>query len=140
MCSSERSYHHYHGEVENAAFKALQAKAATQPAAGELLVTLIRAHQSLCTVRGALAALAAIKHPKTYDLAAQLLPQDRNFFLMDVPNALAMLGDPRAAPLLLKVSGLSNSATKEATTASGGGDSDSDDDLDFGELVCTLSV
>jgi hypothetical protein len=61
----------------------------------DILYTVIRHHQSTCTIKGAVAILARIKEPRIYDMLIRLLPQDISYFPMGIPKALGEFGDER---------------------------------------------
>lgn len=74
-------YHHYHGTIENQSFEELEKRG--KNAQGEekdfianLLMSLIKKHQSICTIKGAASALAGMKYDQTFETLANLLPQD----------------------------------------------------------------
>lgn len=94
-------HHGDHGETEERAFAAL----AGHPDAGApLLMSLLTAGRSTCTMRQAAHALAGLKTAGVFEALAELLPRDSDgMFPMDIAGALARLGDPRAVPLLVEV-------------------------------------
>ncbi|UJR32414.1 hypothetical protein I4U23_019876 [Adineta vaga] len=120
-------YHHYHGKVEDKAFEILEHRGITFEAderdfVNTLLMTLLKKQRSVCTIKGAVNALAGMKNDQLFEILANLLPQDLNvFFPMNIPNALAKLGDPRAIPLLISVI--------EEPVQSKNNDNDSSDDF-----------
>lgn len=78
-------YHHFHGAVENQAFEELEKRGKTAQGEerdfiGNLLTCLIKKHQSICTIKGAANALAGMKYEQTFELLANLLPQDVSLF------------------------------------------------------------
>jgi hypothetical protein len=74
-------YHHYHGTVENKAFEILEKRGkgcegSERDFVGSILMSLINNHQSICTIKGAASALAELKYNGTFEVLANLLPQD----------------------------------------------------------------
>ncbi len=69
-------WHHYHGPPETKSFELLEKRAATDEYIADLLIELLRNHQSVCTIKGAASALAGIKHPRAFEFLQRLLPQD----------------------------------------------------------------
>lgn len=69
-------WHHYHGPPETKSFELLEKRAATDEYIASLLIELLSNHQSVCTIKGAVSALAGIKHPETFAFLQRLLPQD----------------------------------------------------------------
>jgi hypothetical protein len=116
-------WHHYHGSPETKSFELLEKRAATDEYIADMLIQLLSNHQSVCTVKGAVGALAGIKHPRAFEFLQRLLPQDVQMFPMHIPEAIGKLGDPRGIKLLLNV--LSNAYD----APQGGEDDDSDDEI-----------
>jgi hypothetical protein len=69
-------WHHYHGPPETKSFELLEKRAATDEYIADMLIQLLSNHQSVCTVKGAVGALAGIKHPRAFEFLQRLLPQD----------------------------------------------------------------
>lgn len=91
--------HRMHGQIEDELFARLEAWRAA-----ETLLGLVEYGQTTCTIGGAFRALARLKDPRVLDLLLEALPGDTRFFLpVDVAGALALLGDARAVPHLVRV-------------------------------------
>jgi tetratricopeptide (TPR) repeat protein len=91
--------HTHHGAQERQAFAALAAR----KAAGVLRL-VVKHGRSVCTIRQGLRALARMKAAGTLKVLLGLLPQDvRPVHAMDIAGSLAVLGDARAVPHLVKV-------------------------------------
>ncbi|MFT5528133.1 MAG: tetratricopeptide (TPR) repeat protein, partial [Pirellulaceae bacterium] len=91
---------HPHNDLEDRAFEELGNRGANQ-----LLDQLFKHAGSTCTIRGAAAQLARSKPDDLYDQLIRLLPNDRRGvgMHMDIANALDILNDRRAVPMLVAV-------------------------------------
>jgi tetratricopeptide (TPR) repeat protein len=92
------AWHHSHDPLEARAWEAL---AAHGPAAADTLFRLFEGARSMCTMRSSAEALARLREPRVFDVLARALPRDTGFFPLDAANALDLLGDVRAVPLLV---------------------------------------
>jgi tetratricopeptide (TPR) repeat protein len=91
--------HRMHGPIEDELFATLE-----DWRAADTLLGLAEYGQTTCTIGGAFRALARLKDPRVLDLLLEALPGDTRFFLpVDVAGALALLGDARAVPHLVRV-------------------------------------
>ena len=90
--------HLAHGPVEDSCFVELTARKM-----GDLLCELAEEGQSICTYRGCCRGLAALKHPRSFEIISRFLEDDTNpVFHIEAAGALAALGDARAVALLVK--------------------------------------
>lgn len=75
-------YHHYHGILDDTAFKQLEIRGVNcnddeeKDFIRRVLMYLIEHCTSNCTIRGATSALAAIKHEKLFEILAKLIYKD----------------------------------------------------------------
>ena len=90
--------HMAHGPVEDSCFAELAAREK-----GGLLCDLAEEGQSICTYRGCCRGLALLKHGRALEVISRFLPGDTNpVFKIEAAESLALLGDGRAVPLLVK--------------------------------------
>jgi len=94
------AWHHSHDAMEAAAWSSLRSHG---PDAADTLFLLFERARSMCTMRSSAESLARIHDGRLYAVLARALPRDTGPFPVDAANALDLLGDARAVPLLLEV-------------------------------------
>ncbi|MFO0608525.1 MAG: tetratricopeptide repeat protein [Polyangiales bacterium] len=92
------AWHHSHDAMEAVAWEALRAHGSD---AADTLYRLFEGARSMCTMRSSAEALARLHDRRLFEVLARALPRDTGFFPVDAANALDLLGDPRAVPLLV---------------------------------------
>ncbi len=95
-------WRHPHNQLETTSFDALEARG---PKTTPLLLDLLKAARSTCTVRSTAHILARRKTEGLLDHLLRILPDDiRSFAMdMDIAGSLDELGDPRAVGPLVQV-------------------------------------
>jgi Flp pilus assembly protein TadD len=91
-------WHHSHDAMEALGWTSLRAHG---PDAADTLFGLLEHARSMLTMRAAAESLARLHDPRLFDVMARVLPRDMGPLPIDAANALDLLGDPRAVPLLV---------------------------------------
>ena len=94
------AWHHSHDAMEAAAWSALRSHG---PDAADTLFLLFERARSMCTMRSSAESLARVHDGRLYAILARALPRDTGPFPVDAANALDLLGDARAVPLLVEL-------------------------------------
>lgn len=92
------AWHHSHDALEELAYEGLRGNGAD---ASDTLLELLRVANSTCTMRQSVDGLARLHDPRALTILTAALPRDVGIFPIDAANALEVLGDPSAVPLLL---------------------------------------
>lgn len=99
--------HHTHDGAEKAALLALESIGTESH---PVLFRLIARAQSVCTIRETAAVIARQKAAGAFPVLIDLLDKEQHEFEpMEIPHALAVLGDKRAIPALAKIVSSGNS-------------------------------
>ncbi len=94
-------HHSDHGPLEDQAFAAIEKQGKTGV---PTLIALAENAQTICTIRQSIHALARLQAKEAYPVMVDALQRDiRPMWVSDAAGALAVLGDERAVPELIKM-------------------------------------